>query len=137
MGPSKRLNNYLREVKDRPFCWGKHDCFVFSNSAFRAYHGQGYADDWEGRYLKNGELFLPSKLKSEFGFDSFDEAISERLVEINYIPPKGSLVATKKADRWHIGYALGISVGIKAAFLSRQGVVYLPFDDVVKAWIPK
>lgn len=137
MGSQKQLNEYIRSVKDKKFEWGKHDCFIFSNSAFKAYHGYGYADDWVGRYMKDGEPMLPSRLRDEFKAQDFDQAISSKLQEIDYVPPKGSLVATKMAERWHIGYALGISVGIRAAFLSRQGIIYLPFDDVVKAWIPR
>lgn len=132
----KELNSYIREVKDKPFRWGQHDCLIFSNTAFKIYHGFGYADDWVGRYMQGDEPLLPSKLRTEFNAETFDEAIEERLKPINFIPPKGALCATKKAERWHIGYALGISVGTKAAFLSRQGVVYFPLDDVTKAWVP-
>lgn len=137
MGSSKRLNDYLREVKSTPFEWGTHDCFIFSNTAFKCYHGYGYADEWMGRYLGDDGPILPSKLKKEFKANSFDEAIADKLQEISYTPPKGSLVATKKVERWVVGYALGISVGIKCAFLSRGGVIYLPTDDIDKAWVPK
>ena len=137
MGSQKQLNDYLREVKDKPFRWGEHDCFIFSNTAFKAYHGFGYADDWVGRYMRDGEPMLPSRLRVEFGAIDFDEAIEEKLKPIDYVPPKGALVATKKAERWHIGYALGICVGTKAAFLSQRGVVYFPLEDVTKAWVPR
>ena len=137
MGSSKRLSNYLREVKDQPFEWGTHDCFIFSNTAFKHYHGHGYADDWLGRYMSSDGPMLPSKLKKEFSANSFDEAILDKLQEVSYVPPKGSLVATKKTERWYIGYALGISLGIKAAFVSRGGLIYIPIDDIEKAWIPK
>ena len=137
MGSVKRLNQYLREVKDKPFRWGEHDCFTFSNAAFQAYHGFGYADDWIGKYMVDGEPMLPSRLRVAFGAIDFDEAIEERLEPISYTPPRGALVATKKAERWYIGYALGICVGIKAAFLSQRGVVYFPLDDVTKAWVPR
>jgi hypothetical protein len=137
MGSLKQLNNYICEVRDKPFEWGKHDCFIFSNSAFKAYHGYGYADEWVGKYLKDGKPMLPSQLKAEFGVNDFEEAIATKLQEISYVPPRGALVATKRAERWHIGYALGVSVGMKAAFLSQKGVIYLPFDDVVKAWVPR
>ena len=134
---SKRLNDYLKEVKDRPFEWGTHDCFIFSNTAFKCYHGYGYADDWADRYMSSDGPMLPSKLKKEFSANSFDEAISDKLQEVSYVPTKGSLVATKKTERWYIGYALGISLGIKAAFVSRGGLIYIPIDDIEKAWIPK
>lgn len=137
MGSGKQLNDYIRSVADKPFSWGEHDCLIFSNDAFRAFHGFGYADDWLGRYLKNGKPLLPSEMRVEFGEVGFDEAIEKRLDPVNHVPPRGALVATKKVDGWYIGYGLGICMGIKAAFISRHGVVYSPLDDVIKAWIPK
>lgn len=137
MGPSKRLNSYIRSVRSEPFRWGQHDCLIFSNTAFKHYHGFGYADDWLGRYMDGDNPLLPSKLKKEFGADSFDEAIADKMQEISYTPPKGSLIATLRAERWAVGYSLGICVGIKGAFLSRGGIVYLPLDDIEKAWVTK
>lgn len=135
MGSQKQLNNYLREVKDKPFCWGEHDCFTFTNGAFRAMYGEGYAEDWMGRYAKSNRPLLPSQLRKEFGYETFDQAIADRLQEINYVPPKGALVATKKVNRWAIGYGLGISLGLKCAFLSEFGVVYIPVEEIDKAWV--
>ena len=137
MGPSQRINEYIRSVRREPFRWGQHDCLIFSNTAFKIYHGFGYADDWIGEYMDGNDPMLPSKMRSKFGAGSFYEAIEQRLDPIRYIPPRGALVATKRIERWLIGYALGICVGTKAAFLSRAGVVYSPLDDIDKAWMPK
>jgi hypothetical protein len=137
MGPSQRINEYIRSVRREPFRWGHHDCLIFSNTAFKLYHGFGYADDWLGRYMNGDNPLLPSKLKQEFKADSFDEAVADKVQEISYTPPKGALVATLRAERWAVGYSLGICVGIKNAFLSRGGVIYLPMDDIEKAWIPR
>ena len=137
MGPSQRINEYIRSVRREPFRWGHHDCLIFSNTAFKLYHGFGYADDWLGRYMNGDNPLLPSKLKQEFKADSFDEAVADKVQEISYTPPKGALIATLRAERWAVGYSLGICVGIKGAFLSRGGLIYLPMDDIEKAWIPK
>lgn len=137
MGSQKQLNDYLREVKDKPFRWGEHDCLIFSNAAFKAYHGYGYADDWLGRYMKNDNPLPLSRLRVEYDAVDFDQLIDERLQPISYTPPKGAICATTMADRSRIGYGLGISIGTKAAFLSRQGVVYFPLDNVTKAWVQK
>jgi hypothetical protein len=137
MGPEKRLNAYIKQVRSEPFSWGKHDCLTFSNAAFEAYHGFGYADDWLGEYMSGNDPMLPSRLRDRFKAQTFDEAIERKLQRVDHVPPRGALVATKKVERWLIGYALGICVGTKAAFLSRQGVVYSPLDDIAKAWVPK
>jgi hypothetical protein len=135
MGPRQRLNSYLREVRSKPFRWGEHDCLIFSNAAFAAYNGKGYADDLVGKYMADGEPALPSRLRDRFKADSFDEVVERRLRRVDHVPPRGALVATKRAERWLIGYALGICVGTKAAFLSRDGVIYLPLDDVDRSWV--
>ena len=137
MGPQERLNDYIRRVRNTPFKWGKHDCLIFSNTAFKHYHGFGYADDWVGEYMNGDDPILPSVMRAKFGAQTFDEAVEQRLDPIGYIPQRGALVATKKVERWLIGYGLGICVGTKAAFLSRGGVVYSPLDDIDKAWMPK
>ena len=137
MGPEKRLNSYIRQVRSEPFHWGGHDCLTFSNTAFKLYHGFGYADDWLGEYMDGDDPILPSKMRAKFGAQTFDEAIALRLQEVSHVTPRGALLATRKAERWLIGYALGICVGTKAAFLSRGGVVYSPLDEIDRAWIPK
>lgn len=137
MGQSTNLNEYLREVKDKPFSWGKHDCLTFSNSAFKSYHGWGWAEDYLGTYLDGTEPLIPSKLKKKYKVSDWDDLIPETLEEIDYVPPKGSLVATKKVERWMIGYSLGISLGLKAAFVGRKGLQYLPIDNIDRAWIPE
>lgn len=140
MGSQKQLIEYLREVKDKPFHWGTHDCLIFSNGAFRAYHGFGYAEDWFGRYAVDGKPNTTQEMRDEFGVNSFDEMIDAKLKRISYVPPKGAIVATKHGQRRHramrfIPYALGISLGTKAAFLSDDGVLYLPLEDVTSSWI--
>jgi hypothetical protein len=135
MGSEKRLNSYLRQVRSKPFRWGEHDCLIFSNAAFAAYNGEGYADDLVGKYMADGDPVLPSRLRDRFKADSFDEVVERRLRRVDHVPPRGALVATKRAERWLIGYALGVCVGTKAAFLSRSGVIYLPLDDVDRSWV--
>jgi hypothetical protein len=139
MGPQKQLNSYVKRVKDTPFKWGHHDCLTFTNGAWRSMYGRGWADDWLGRYMVEtsyGERPMRGdQLRNEFGFFSFIEAVDEKLTRVDCVPPRGALVVTDKAEKWGIGYGMGISMGIKAAFLSRKGVIYMPVTDIAKAWI--
>lgn len=138
----KDLSIYLKEVKDKHFHWGEHDCLIFSNNAFKAYHDFGYAEDWFGRYSVGNEPKTTQEMREEFGVNSFDEMIDSKLTRIDYVPPKGAVVATKQNQHRHralrfIPYALGISIGTKAAFLQDEGVIYLPLDAITTAWIAK
>ena len=139
MGPERKLSEYLKAVANEPFKWGSHDCLTFTNGAWKAMYGYGWADDWLGRYMKATEYgdrpLRPDQLRAEFGYFAFSKAVDERLQRAGPIPPRGALVATKKVERMAIGYGLGICVGSKAAFLSRSGVVYSSITDIAKAWV--
>lgn len=138
---AKALNAYLREVRDRPFQLGQHDCLTFTNEAFRRMYGAGWADDWIGRYCVQHDYGLrplrKDQLRAEFGEFCFLSAVSKRLDRIRHTPPKGALIVSDRVRRMTIDYAMGICVGLKGAFLSDKGVVYLPLTAITAAWVPK
>ena len=71
MGPRESLTQYINSVRNKPFDWGKNDCLTFTNDAFRAMHGKGWADDWLDRYLTDKNLPIRrNELIREFGFRS-------------------------------------------------------------------
>jgi hypothetical protein len=135
MGARERLNAYLKDVRDKPFEWGVHDCLTFTNNAFHAMYGEGWADDWLDRYMIDGRAMRRRELMQEFKRNDFVKAVDEKLTRINHVPPLGALVTTKQCQRWLIGVAMGISTGTKAVFLSKQGVLYLTLDAIEQAWI--
>lgn len=135
---SLRINNlapYLKSIADTPFKWGVHDCLIFTNQAFREMYGVGWADDWLGRYMRDGQPMKRDDLKAEFGFASFTKAVDARLTRVQGVPPRGALVTTRRARRWVTGNAMGIATGAKAAFVGRHGIVYHPIDTIDKAWV--
>lgn len=132
MGPQASLNQYLRDVADKPFRLGRHDCLTFTNEAWRRMYGHGWADDWEGRYLR---ARVTGDLRAEYGHETLEAAVSARLRPCVGIPPRGALVTGVAAGGWLTGKAFGISVGSNAAFLSANGVVYLPISDIETAWV--
>jgi len=129
------LNQYLLTVRDKPFEWHKNDCFIFTNNAFRAMYGEGWADDWVGKYIKNGKYLGRDGLREVFQADTLVEAIDRKLERVTFVPPRGALVTTNKAKSWVISYALGISVGSNAVFLGRDGVISIPIEYTNDAWI--
>jgi hypothetical protein len=135
MGPRESLNEYITSVREEPFSWGKHDCLTFTNEAYRAMYGEGWADDWLGRYMEGSRVLRKSELKREFGFSDFTDAVDNKLSRVDHIPPLGALVTTKEARRWVIGVAMGICTGTKAVFLSREGIIHLPLDVIHQAWV--
>lgn len=144
----KNLSQYLKEVSHKPFEWFRHDCLVFTNDAWRAMHGRGYADDWIGVYRDDsGGLVDRDVLRAVMGFRTLQDAISDRLLPVHGVPPRGALVAFRPTGRASGGartpglyspyahVALGICVGSKAAFVSARGLVYLSVEDICAGWI--
>lgn len=129
------LNKYIRAMRNVPFQWHSNDCFTFTNNAFRAMYGEGWADDWDGKYIRNGLYLKRDELRKVFGANTLEEAIDRKMKRITHIPPKGSLVTTDRARRWVIGDALGIAIGTKAIFLGEKGVISQQIDFIKSAWI--
>jgi hypothetical protein len=132
MGPQTSLNAYLREIANKPFRLGRHDCLTFTNEAWLRMYGHKWAGDWEGRYKRSK---TEDELRAEFGYDTLEAAVSARLTPCVGIPPRGALVTGLGSGGWLTGKAFGISVGTNAAFLSGSGVVYLPITDIEMAWV--
>jgi hypothetical protein len=135
MGKISRLNEYLNEVCDVPFEWGVHDCFTFTNGAWKAMYGQGWADDWVGKYMIEGKPMRRDQLRKTFRLSCIDAAFRSRLTPYDR-PVLGSLVTTERSQRWMIGVAMGISLGSRCVFLSKDGLIKLNAEDVQSSWGP-
>ena len=135
MGTHERLNDYIQSHSDTAFAWGIHDCLTFTNGAWKAMYGHGWADDWLGRYLINDRPMYRSELVKEFCRYDFKSAVDDRLTPSGKYPPRGALVTTTHARRWVTGVALGICVGTRAVFLNDKGLIYLPINLIQNSWI--
>lgn len=133
-----RLNQYLSSVENTPFKWGKHDCFVFTNTAFEKMHGQPYADEWKGQYLKeDGKTLVSiSSLRNKFRFDNIVDAVDSKLVRKD-VPVIGDLVFAKHANNlsdYVLKGSFGICYGDLSAFVGYQGLEYLDTSLITHAW---
>lgn len=141
MGPQDRqlkaLFAFLREAGSRKFEFGVWDCLIFTNEAFRRMHGEGWAEDWVGRYMGQDRPMTRAGLRREYGFKTLEDALCARLTRASKVPPRGALVvgAADVLGASYIGVSFGISVGTSAAFLSDSGVVYLPIEQIDSAWV--
>lgn len=132
---TEALNEYLDSKRHSEFVWGKNDCLTFSNDAFHAMYGEGWCDDWLGRYMRGKNLVTNEQLKVEFGFDSLEEGLATKLKKIEYVPPRGALVTMKAPRRFLLGQSFGISDGTRAVFLMNKGLLYHPIQNISGAWV--
>lgn len=137
-GWEERLNAYIEGVRNQPFAWGSHDCFTFTNEAVRSMSGEGYGDDWAGGYLtKTGKPRTLRMLRRIYGFQSITDALDSRFKRLRGPTyPRGSLVTCSSlAAKNTTGHALGISLGINAAFVAPDGLVFVQIDNCERGWI--
>ena len=135
MGPQRRLIDYVKAQRGRKFELGQHDCFTFTNGAWREMHGCGYADHFVGRYAGLGPKAFTKLMKECFGTVSIIEAFDNGLTRCGPYPPKGALVATKNARPYFTGYALGLCMGVTSVFLGDDDVIYMPTSQIEGAWV--
>lgn len=100
-------------------------------------HGEGWADDLLHRYMNGGKLLTRSQIKQEYGYQTVDEMLGDRLTQVYNVPPRGALVigGAGIVEAGYLGVGFGISVGSSAAFLSASGVVYSPIETIDSAWV--
>lgn len=135
----EQLFYYLDEIKDKRFRWGKHDCFTFTNEAWRRMYGAPWADaHWTGSYLDPYALPVTvADLRARFpAYRDVAAAVDLRLRRVPYTPPRGALVAVETGEGSHrLGLAFGIVTGVHAAFLAARGVRYVHIEDITHAWV--
>lgn len=130
-----RLNRYVLEVRDAPFEWGKHDCLSFANGAVAAQTGQGFADEWIGKAktARDALRLYRGHLESE-GLLCGPDALDQWMVRGKGWPSRGNIVA-RRVQKFATGYALGVCLGDKIAFLGRDCMQFLPMEKEDHSWV--
>jgi hypothetical protein len=129
------LWSYLDDIQQRPFEWGEHDCLTFTNRCWEIVHGRAWSADWLGRYMNGKRPMSRKKLREEFGFTTFAQAVGERLEPVSGLPPRFALVQSGKPGRWAAGIALGFSLGSTAVFVGEHGLMRQRIETVAEAWV--
>lgn len=130
------LDQFLRDNKNSCFQWHTNDCLMFTNKAWEVMYGFKWAEDWVGRYTKNGLYLKKNDLRKVFGYDTLEEAVADKLDRSEY-PVRGSLVMTDSIETPYLPKAFGISIGTKAVFLGKSRLQYMPLKYVTDAWVNK
>lgn len=117
-----RLGEVIENLRDEPMVWSVNDCFTFINACHHAMTGEFLADEWFGKYSTafEAKVHYIRKLK-ETGHASIIEAIDSKLDRSDN-RARGSIVARQLEDDTVLGYAFGVVVSDKVAFLTLQGL---------------
>jgi|TARA_B110000908_G_scaffold15285_1_gene17439 hypothetical protein len=131
---TQKLNEYLASQYGKCFQLGVHDCFTFTNAAWRETRGAGYADDFVGKYVGLGPKAFARLMIATWGTPDIIKAFDINLTKVEGFPPRGSLVAMKSTRFVSTGYALGICSGVTSVFLGDLNMVHLPTENIEGAW---
>lgn len=132
-----RLQAWIDQTRYMRFSWGVHDCFIFTNTAWRKMTGFGYADDWYDRYYNKDYRPLTRKeMQLEFGYSELYEALDQKLERVPVTKKEyGNLVGTSKwSERNTTGVALGICLGNSSVFVGARELQFIPSNEVQFAW---
>ena len=128
-GWERHLAEAIEAARDRPFCWGRHDCATFSFDLRRAIAGgHDVAALWRGRYrTARGAVRVMRRL----GWTSLEAAgrdlLGEPLPSV-HLAQRGDLVLSDT------GLGFGICLGARAAGIAPSGLVLVPITACTLAW---
>jgi hypothetical protein len=135
MGPQDFLTRYIKEQRGKKFALGKHDCLTFTNGAWAAMRGKGYADEVIGKYAGLSPKAAARLMMDHFGSSDLIAALDANLKRVTGFPPKGALVVMKADRQYFTGYAFGVALGVRAVFVGAEDVVYVPISQIEGAWV--
>ena len=126
----ERLAAAVAEARDRPFVWGRHDCVLFAADCVAAMTGVDLAAGVRGRYRTPGGA--ARHLARDWRVGSA-EGLATRL-----LGPAGPARHARRGDvvavPTKLGPALGVCLGARAAFVSREGLAFVPLAAATASW---
>ena len=73
------LDVFVAKNVNKSFQWHTNDCLMFTNDAWKAMYGHGWADDWLGKYTTHLGLYMKaSELSKAFKAKSLPEALDNK-----------------------------------------------------------
>lgn len=124
----ERLHEYVELVAGERFAWGRFDCCLFAADAVRVMTGFDGAAPLRGRYSSEGEAL--ALLQAEGGL----EAYVSHVLGVPRAPlyaQRGDVVLRRVEGEMD---ALGVCLGVMAAFAAPRGITLVPLDQCAMCW---
>lgn len=123
-----RLVDAIEAARGRPFCWGSHDCATWVAEVRRALTGIDAAASWRGSYATETGA---RRAIRKHGHASMQDWVSAEVGQ-----PLAAPLAAQRGDIVLDGEtaALGICVGAEVAFVTQDGLTFLPITCAAMAW---
>lgn len=125
----RRLVEAIEAARDRPFCWGRHDCATWAFSLRRKLTGcNDTAALWRGRYhTARGSV----RVMRSLGWQSLESAGRDLLgvpLPSVHLAQRGDIVLA------NTGLGFGICLGARAAGIAPEGMILVPLSSCALAW---
>ena len=114
------LTAYIERKRHEAFAWGSNDCCLFAADWVLVSTGRDIAQEWRGKYATAYAALR--FLKAGGGIENLVERAGGERVATG-LARRGDLVAQDCGD----GVALGVCIGNSAAFVTANGIGFVPF----------
>ena len=137
--PTKLIEE-LGRAETKRFVWGKNDCCLLLCDCILAMTGVDIAvPEFRGKYKTKKKAYaLIKKVGGDRGVEGVAEVIFARYgvteVPVAYAQRGDCVLAEVEIPGGEQGPALGIVVGRHSAFMSGEGLIYIPIDQCSRAW---
>ena len=132
-----RIQQVINDTSDKPLTWGELDCFTFMNTCHEAFFGVQLLDVTGNYSTLAGAVKYYKQLQDSFEEDDITEYLDNRFtrIETPFIKA-GDIIGRPVFDGESsvFGYSFGVVIDRLLAFVSNEGVVFLPREDCDFVW---
>lgn len=125
-----RLAAALEEARDKPFCWGSHDCGLFAADCVLAMTDTDPAALYRGQYDDEAGARETMQRLSGGGLRAAWTAALGPAMNNTRMAKRGDVVLVEVGGV----EATGVVVGSRVACLSEAGLAMVPAHRIVAAW---
>ena len=122
---SDKLKKLMNKLADEPFEWGKNDCFTFTNSLVKEYHGHDYRKLHPYQTKKEAEDYM----EQHGGIEALTVGTLGYPVAAEHCVD-GDVALADLGN----GDALGFVFNGNALFKSKKKLVKIPLSKCLRGW---
>jgi hypothetical protein len=134
-----RIQQVINDTSGKPLTWGELDCFTFMDTCYEAFFGEHLLDVAGNYSTLIGAVKYYKQLQGSFEEDTIIDYLDNKFtrMETPFIRA-GDIVGRPVFDGESsvFGYSFGVVIDRLIAFVSNEGVVFVPRIDADFVWRP-
>lgn len=125
-----KLYACVEAARKKSFIWGKHDCVTFASDCVKAVTKKDFARPFKGKY--HTAKGAHGTLRRVYKVDTLTDGVNKVLGDP--IRPEEARRGDLMMINTDLGDTFGILLGKNIAFVSPEGLAFLPWTKALKAW---